>query len=181
MGLVIGQMAEEENALRFAAPIVLAVVAMMLGGCGSGRVSLDPGNWFSGSASDSRPVTGEETGFTVSRGPAEGASARAVTGSDLVGADGRCEGVSAESPAAAPGRGIGLTMTECELVAVAGAPEQVNIGGSDGGERRAVLTYTKGDNAGIYTFMSGRLKIIERLPTPPKPEPRRRRQQKQRT
>ena len=166
-------MAKEGNALRFTAPIILAVVAIMLGGCSSGRVSVDPSNWF-GSGSDSRPVTGEETGLTVSQGPAEEARVRATTGSDLVGADGRCEG-------GAPARGIGLTMTECELVAVAGTPEQVNIGANASGERQAVLTYTKGDNSGIYTFVSGRLKIIERLPTPPKPERRRSRPQKQRT
>jgi hypothetical protein len=65
-------------------------------------------------------------------------------------------------------------MTECEVVASAGVPEQTNIGASAGGERRVVLTYTKGDHPGIYTFVSGRLKIIERLPTATKPQPRRR-------
>ena len=164
-------MARERIACRYAAATAVAVAAMTLGGCGSGRIGFDPTGWFS--SSDSRPTTGAEGGFTVFRGSTEGSRLPAVTASDLVGPDGRCEGVSAE-PAPAPVRGVGLTMTECELVSVAGAPEQINLGASESGDRRAVLTYTKGNHPGIYTFVSGRLKIIERAPTPPKPEPRRR-------
>jgi hypothetical protein len=170
-------MAKPSNALRVAAAAALAIVAMSLGGCA--RISSDPTEWFA--KTDNTPATsGAEGGFTVSRGPAVAPTARAVTASDLVGPDGRCEGVSATPPETPLARGIGLTMTECELVSVAGAPEQVNLGASEDGERRAVLTYTKGDNAGIYTFVSGRLKIIERAPTPPKQEPRRRRSRPQR-
>jgi hypothetical protein len=164
-------MARDSIARRGAAAIALAAVAVTLGACGSSRINLDPTEWFSKS-SDSQPATGAEGGFTVTRGATEAPVQRAVTASDLVGPDGRCEGVSAE-PAAAP-RGVGLTMTECELVTVAGAPDQVNLGANEGGERRVVLTYSKGDHPGIYTFVAGRLKIIERLPTPAKPEPRRR-------
>jgi len=157
---------------------MLTVVAATLGSCGGASVNLDPSGWFSKSSSDSRPVTGEEGGFTVTQGGVTAATARVVTASDLVGPDGRCEGVSAEPSSSPSARGIGLAMTECELITVAGTPEQVNLGASESGERRAVLTYTKGDHSGIYTFVSGRLKIIERLPTPPKPEPRRRRSRK---
>jgi hypothetical protein len=172
-------MVKQRNAVRFAAAAALAVAVTTLGGCA--RISSDPSNWFSSNADSSTPaVTGEEGGFTVSRGPVEAPATRAVTGSDLVGPDGRCEGVPAAPPEGLPARGIGLAMTECELVSVAGAPEQVNLSANEGGERRAVLTYTKGDHLGIYTFVSGRLKIIERLPTPAKPEPRRRRPRKQR-
>ena len=173
-------MARERIARRYAATAVVAVVAMTLGGCGSSRINLDPTEWFSGPSSGSRPVTGTETGFTVFRGSAEAPALRAVTASDLVGPDGGCEGVAAESASAPAPRGIGLTMTECELVAIAGAPEQVNLGASESGDRRAVLTYTKGGHPGIYTFVSGRLKIIERAPTPPRPEPRRRAPKRQR-
>ena len=165
-------MAKIRNTRR-AAAAVLTVAAVALAGCGSGR-SLNPTTWFESSTPDSRASSGEEGGFTVSRGASEAPVARAVTASDLVGADGQCAGVSA------PPARIGLTMTECEMVAVAGVPEQVNLGAAENGDRRAVLTYAKGDNAGIYTFVSGRLKVIERLPTPPKPERRRSRPQKQR-
>jgi hypothetical protein len=162
-------MARRRIARKIGAAMASAAVAAVLAGCGGTRLDLDPSDWFT--RGDSRQVTGGEGGFTVSRGATE-TGPRAVTASDLVGPDGRCEGVAAEA-AAAP-RAVALTMTECELVAAAGAPEQVNLGASETGERRAVLTYTKGDHPGIYTFVSGRLKIIERAPTPAKPEPRRR-------
>jgi len=158
-------------ARQFAAAAAVAATAVMLGGCGSSRINLDPTEWFSGSGGESRPASGSEGGFTVTRGEVVTDTPRAITASDLVGADGRCEGGSSET--ASPPRTVSLTMTECELVTVAGTPEQINIG-TEGDERRTVLTYSKGDNPGIYTFVSGRLKIIERVPTPPRPTPRRR-------
>jgi len=156
--------------------IGVAVAAMALGGCGSSRINLDPTEWFSGFGAGTRSSAGAEGGFTVTRGAAEAQATRAITPSDLVGPDGQCQG--APEPAAVP-RGVGLSMTECELVATAGVPEQINIGASEGGDRRAVLTYGKGDHPGIYTFVSGRLKIIERVAAPPRPEPRRRAPKKQ--
>lgn len=65
--------------------------------------------------------------------------------------------------------GVALSMTECEVVARAGQPENVEIGASDGGERRVVLTYIRGTWPGIYKFTSGRLNEIERAPAPPEP------------
>jgi hypothetical protein len=159
-----------------AAAVMIATVAVTLGGCGGFRVN--PSEWFAKTDNDSRPVSGAEGGFTVTRGGFDEPVRRAVTASDLVGPDGRCETVSAES-AAIP-RGVGLTMTECELVTVAGAPDNVNVG-TDGGDRRVVMTYGKGEHPGVYTFVAGRLKIIDRLPAPPKPEPRRRTPRQQRT
>jgi hypothetical protein len=46
-----------------------------------------------------------------------------------------------------------------------GAPGSVNIS-SNGGERVAVVTYTQGPRAGIYTFTGGRLSSVERGPEP---------------
>jgi len=164
-------MAKQRSACGYAVAAAVAVIAISLGGCGGGSLNLNPTEWFSGSGSSSSSSgsSGADGGFTTFRGSVE-APTRAVSASDLVGADGRCEGGSSDT---AP-RGVGLTMTECELVTLAGTPDQVNIGADEGGARRTVLNYGKGNNAGIYTFLSGRLKIIERLPTPDKPEPRRR-------
>jgi hypothetical protein len=170
-------MTKERIVRARAAVVIAAVLALTLGGCGSARIPLDPTEWFARSGSDSRPVTGAEGGFTVTRGGSEEPVQRAVSASDLIGPDGQCAGVSSE-PSATP-RGVGLAMTECELVAVAGVPDQVNVG-TDAGDRRVVLTYSKGEHPGIYAFVGGRLKIIERLPTPPKPEPRRRAPRQQR-
>lgn len=81
---------------------------------------------------------------------------------------------AAESiPFAKPASDIGLMMTECQVVAAAGRPDQVTIGADKAGDRKTVLTYNKGDHAGVYTFVSGRLKVIDALPTPAKREPRR--------
>jgi hypothetical protein len=65
--------------------------------------------------------------------------------------------------------GIALGMTECDAVRRAGVPGNVSIGAYDKGERKVVLTYLTGSWPGIYTFASGRLKVVERGPEPPAP------------
>jgi hypothetical protein len=66
-----------------------------------------------------------------------------------------------------PGRGIALEMSECDLVRAAGYTGQVEISTSERGERSVVLTYLQGEHPGIYRFVSGRLKSIERAPELP--------------
>jgi hypothetical protein len=63
--------------------------------------------------------------------------------------------------------GIALGMSECDVVRRAGLPGNVNIGAGDKGDRKVVLTYLTGTWPGIYTFDSGRLKIVDRAPEPP--------------
>jgi hypothetical protein len=65
--------------------------------------------------------------------------------------------------------GIALGMTECDVVRRAGLPGNVNIGVGDRGGRNVVLTYLSGTWPGIYTFDSGRLKIVDRAPVPETP------------
>ncbi len=43
-----------------------------------------------------------------------------------------------------------------------GAPDSVNLSSSPGGERVAVVTWSRGPRAGIYTFTGGRLSSVER-------------------
>ena len=130
---------------------------------------------------------------TISSGP--------VAPADLVGADGQCAPAPAEAPAApapapaaaatsgagfqgglqtGPGAtlapapvagGIALGMTECQAVRRAGTPSHVAITAGEGGTRRVVLTYAAGPWPGIYTFDSGRLKIVDAAPVSEKPEP----------
>jgi hypothetical protein len=57
--------------------------------------------------------------------------------------------------------GVALGMSECQVVARAGQPAQVNIGTDTGNERKTVLTYNSGPSPGIYTFAAGRLKDIQ--------------------
>jgi hypothetical protein len=65
--------------------------------------------------------------------------------------------------------GLVLGMTECGAVRRAGPPSNVSIGANATGARKVVLTYLTGARPGIYTFESGRLKIIDRAPEPPAP------------
>jgi hypothetical protein len=82
---------------------------------------------------------------------------------ELVGPEGQCPGGASETA----GGGVSLQMTECEIVRRVGAPERVDIGGNERGERAVVLTYIVGPRPGVYRFASGRLKSIERAPEPP--------------
>jgi hypothetical protein len=65
--------------------------------------------------------------------------------------------------------GIALEMTECDVVQRAGRPERVEIGGGQGPDRTAVLTYIHGPRPGIYHFTGGRLSSMDRAPEPPPP------------
>ena len=65
--------------------------------------------------------------------------------------------------------GIALGMSECDVVRRAGTPGNVNISAGDKGERKVVLTYLTGNWPGIYTFDSGRLKVVDRVSEPQTP------------
>jgi hypothetical protein len=103
---------------------------------------------------------------------------RAVGAADLVTADGQCQATPDAPSATEPGPdgspqpaflsgGIALQMTECEVVRRAGAPEQLQIGTDERGERSVMITYIRGSRPGIYRFRAGRLTSIERAPEAP--------------
>lgn len=117
---------------------------------------------------------------------APGASLRPVTQNDLVTADGRCAMVVQSTDGSAPPEsaeaalsgqgplpglqsGVGLGMTECEVMMRTGTPERFDIG-AEGGDRVMTMTVTSGQNPGLYRFRGGRLASIERInvPAPPK-------------
>ena len=100
-----------------------------------------------------------------------------VTPDELVAADGACPGM------AAPGAGanaladgaagnpppsttgtVALGHTECDVVRGIGAPDNVSLSNNPRGDRVAVVTYSRGPRAGLYTFTGGRLTSIERAP-----------------
>jgi hypothetical protein len=92
---------------------------------------------------------------------------REAAAADLVGPDGQCAPGRQEQPAdPAAGTpaavGISLQMTECDVVGRIGAPDRVDLGSNERGERAAVLTYTRGARPGVYRFAGGRLVSIER-------------------
>jgi hypothetical protein len=63
-------------------------------------------------------------------------------------------------------RGVGLEMTECEVVRALGTPQSAEVG-AENGVRVVLLNYRSGDRPGIYRFFSGRLKSIEQGDEPP--------------
>jgi hypothetical protein len=81
------------------------------------------------------------------------------------------EGAAAAPPPSTTGT-VALGHTECDVVRGIGAPESVNLSKNERGDRLAVINYSRGQRAGIYTFTAGRLSSIERGPEPvaqPKP------------
>jgi hypothetical protein len=97
---------------------------------------------------------------------------------DLVSAEGFCPGMApagdanaladgaAGAPTASTSGTVALGHTECDVVRGIGAPASVNLSGNSRGDRVAVITYSQGQRAGIYTFTAGRLSSIERGPEP---------------
>lgn len=111
---------------------------------------------------------------------------RPVTAEDLVSADGACPGMAAPADANAStpsplssGGTVALNHTECDVVRGIGAPDSVNLSNNARGERVAIVTWSHGPRAGLYTFTAGRLTSIEGTPEPPaapktvKPKPKR--------
>jgi hypothetical protein len=103
---------------------------------------------------------------------------RPVTAADLVSADGGCPGMAPAGPSDAnassdapggppPVTGtVALGHTECDVVRGIGAPSSVNLSSNGRGDRVAVVTWSSGPRAGIYTFTSGRLTSVEGTPAP---------------
>ena len=103
----------------------------------------------------------------------------AIGPQDLVDASGRCAAAASAqtadvagggqagagtTPAAQlSGRPIVLKMSECDLVGTAGAPQDIQIGANERGDRTVTLEYKAGIHAGIYRFVSGRLVSVERV------------------
>ena len=138
---------------------VLAALAMagVLGGCGD--VGWDSGTLFR------KPVdvVGRSAGYTYSD-LRESRQSRPVTDSDLVDANGSCPAAAAPgSDASGLSEGVGLGMTECEVVARAGPPNSVQLGRNPNGDRTAVISYQSGPRPGIYHFERGRLTQMDRV------------------
>lgn len=111
-----------------------------------------------------------------------------VPAADLVTADGLCPGMASPGgpadanasteaaggalPAPSTSGAVALGHTECDVVRGIGAPDSVNLSSNERGDRIAVINYSKGQRAGVYTFTSGRLSSVERGSEPavePKP------------
>ncbi|TPQ34810.1 hypothetical protein C2U70_16405 [Bradyrhizobium guangdongense] len=157
--------------------LALAAVAPLLAGCAGGTDLLSKdAEWFN------KPTRFFIKNISIDAPPLT--PDKPVTAEDLVSADGACPGmVPAGAPAdanastAPQGGTVALGHTECDVVRGIGAPSSVNLSNDAGGRRVAVVTWTTGPRAGIYTFTSGRLSSIEGTPEQPvapkaKPKPK---------
>ena len=61
-------------------------------------------------------------------------------------------------------------MSECDVVARVGPPSAANLSRTPNGDRIAILTYQSGVRPGVYRFVAGRLKEMDRVEEPP-PQP----------
>jgi hypothetical protein len=158
--------------------LALLVLAPMVAGCsGASDLLSKDADWFSRSGRVFiRNVSIETPPLSPSK---------PVTPDDLVSSEGACPGMAppagsadanalADGAAGAPPQSTGtvaLGHTECDVVRGIGAPDSVNLSNNPRGDRVAVVTYSRGPRAGIYTFTAGRLTSIERGPEPA-PQPK---------
>lgn len=173
------------NRSRLLSACALVAAASALSGCGGfemPEMTLFPNRGQLFKSQDWATATS-----TSSKASPDFASSRPVSPEDYVDGSGLCAGHvapaevssgaalvdAAGAPATQPvaAGGVALGMTECQVVAHAGQPGQVDIGADEAGARKVVLTYMSGPWPGIYTFASGRLKVVDRVaqPEPVKP------------
>jgi hypothetical protein len=158
--------------------LALLVLAPVISGCsGASDLLSKDADWFSRSGRVFvRNISIETPPLTPSK---------PVVAEDLVSAEGACPGMappggSADANALADGAAgtppqsggtVALGHTECDVVRGIGAPDSVNLSNNPRGDRVAVVTYSRGPRAGIYTFTAGRLSSIERG-AEPAPQPK---------
>jgi hypothetical protein len=161
----------QRGVTTFARAMILAAMVPLVGACSSdggiGNVNVVP-----------KPSDLVRPDWMSFSGHREEFSLRPPGPEDLVGPEGQCAGLAqsqvedqsgetAQMPAVQGG--VALQMTECDVVRRAGAPERVELGANERGERAVVLTYARGPRPGVYRFAAGRLYSIERGPEPPAP------------
>ncbi len=159
--------------------LVTLAMAVALAGCAGFDA---PGSWFA------KPldVLGRNASYNYSE-LGESKQERRITANDLVDANGACPTAAAPgqtqsaaanpggSPAASPdadsllGGGVGIGMSECDVVARVGQPNAVNLGKNPNGDRSAILTFKSGPRPGVYRFVAGRLTEMDRVEVPPPP------------
>jgi hypothetical protein len=165
---------------KYSSALAALALAIALCGCTSGT--------FDASTLFSKPIDllGSKSGYTYSQ-LGEARQDRRITANDLVDANGACPtpappeqtqsapGNPGASPAASPGAasllggGVAIGMSECDVVSRVGQPTTVNLGQSPNGDRATVLTFASGPRPGVYRFVGGRLKEMDRVDEPPPP------------
>ena len=167
--------------------LALLLFAPMLAGCGATAsdnfapdlISKDA-EWFSRTGRlfiknvsiDTPPLTPDKPVTAEDLVSAEGACPGMAAANVPTNANASSDGNAAPAPAPASAGTVALGHTECDVVRGIGAPDAVNISKNPRGDRVAVVNFSQGARAGIYTFTAGRLTSVERGAEPvaePKP------------
>lgn len=165
---------------------VLTALAAIVALSGCSNLDWDSSPWFR------KPLdlTGRNSGYAYSD-LEEARLQRPISPNDLIEPNGSCPPQAAPAAPAAPpapsnqaaspapppepqstlGEGVGLGMSECEVVYRAGQPTNIQLGKSPNGDRTAVLTFQSGPRPGIYRFQRGRLVEMDELPEASSPPP----------
>ena len=149
--------------------LALLLLGPVLAGCNSASDLLSKdADWFS--------RTGRTFVKNVSIETPPLSPDKPVAPDELVSADGACPGMGGGANALADGAAgaptpsttgtVALGHAECDVVRGIGAPDNVSLSNNPRGDRVAVVSYSRGPRAGIYTFTAGRLTSIERAPEP---------------
>jgi hypothetical protein len=164
LGIRLGCSIKGSGMLRFKRRLMQLVMAAALaataGACSNdfNMSDLDPSRKF---ATLTRP------NWLTFSGHQEELTLPNVAEADLIGREGQCASGVGTTASSFQQSGIALQMTECEVVTRAGAPDNIEFGVNERGERAVALTYLSGPRPGVYRFAGGRLTSIERGPEPP--------------
>ena len=152
--------------------LLLALAAPLMAGC-SGTASMLSSDMLSKDADwFSRPGRLFIRNVSIETAPLT--PNQPITPDDLISAEGQCPGMAAPGAdanalsdgtagGAKPGA-VALGHTECDVARGIGPPDSVNLSTDTVGRRIALVTWSRGPRAGIYTFTSGRLSSMERGP-----------------
>jgi hypothetical protein len=144
------------------------VLALALGGCSMDRLNEMVPNRSAFSFTDIEFNPYSKASMSV---PTTFAQPPLAAG-EYINADGSCAAAPETNPDQQVSTAVALQMSECTVVQRLGAPERVDIGSNERGERSVKLLYSRGDRPGLYSFTTGRLVQIQRVaePEPPKPQ-----------
>jgi hypothetical protein len=148
----------------------VAMLALTLGACGS----MERASELMPKASDFSVTGFEWNPYSKASMSVQSTFKRTpLTAADYISADGSCaEAVAAEDSSEPKVAGaVALQMSECAVVRVLGAPERVDIGTNERGERLTKLLYSRGERPGLYSFTAGQLTEIARVAEPPPQKP----------
>ena len=157
--------------------LALLLLAPLVTGCGSTSDLLSKdADWFSRAGRlsitnvsiETPPLTPNKRVTAVDLVNAVGLGRGMAPAGAPADANALTEGAASAPPPATTGT-VALGHTECDVVRGIGAPDSVNLSNNARGDRVAVVNYSRGPRAGIYTFRAGRLSSIERAPEPVTP------------